>query len=99
MENIERVTTYQEKNQSRSRSYPAMQVLSLIRTKDQKSYHVDADGQSWRLYNFVDRAHSYDVVENATQAYQAGIGFGQFQNLLMIYHSQHFMNHHSVSSY
>ncbi len=83
MENIERVTTHIKKkiNQDPD-AFPDMQVLSLIKTQDQKNYHVDADGQSWRLYNFVDQAHSYDVVENATQAYQAGIGFGQFQNLL-----------------
>ena len=36
----------------------------------------------WRCYNNIEGTHTYDVVENTRQAYQAGYAFGSFQELV-----------------
>ena len=36
----------------------------------------------WRCYNNIEGTHTYDVVENTRQAYQAGFAFGSFQELI-----------------
>src|SRR5208282_3536644 len=39
-------------------------------------------GNYWRVYIFIEKARTYDVVESVTQAFQAAKAFGQFQKLL-----------------
>ena len=43
---------------------------------------MDADGDVWRMYRFIERARSYDVVESGPQAYEAARAFGEFQRML-----------------
>ena len=44
-----------------------------------KPYVVDASGNYWRVYLFIENARSYDVLETEQQAYEAAKVFGQFQ--------------------
>jgi Ser/Thr protein kinase RdoA (MazF antagonist) len=78
MKNIERVTTHlagKEPDGSR-------RVLTLVRTCEGQAWQMDAEGSFWRMYRFIEGTRSYDVVETATQAYEAARAFGEFQRML-----------------
>jgi hypothetical protein len=60
----------------------AFKVLEVIPCKDGKNFYLDADGQYWRLYTFIENAHGYNVVENTEIAYEGGKAFGLFMSLL-----------------
>jgi Phosphotransferase enzyme family len=81
MENINRVTAHlQEKltgHEDRIR-----RALALVPARDGRSYHRDEQGNYWRTYIFIEKARTYDAAESATQAFQAGRAFGEFQRLL-----------------
>src|SRR5215831_8169910 len=81
MENIERVTLHMA---GKVNGHPDRdrRLLRLIPTRDGRHWHHDAERNYWRAYNFIDRARSYDAVENTGQAFEAGKAFGRFQKLL-----------------
>jgi hypothetical protein len=60
----------------------AFKVLEIIPSKNSTNYYLDEDGQYWRLYTFIEKAHSYDVVENTQIAFEGGKAFGIFMSLL-----------------
>jgi aminoglycoside phosphotransferase (APT) family kinase protein len=82
MENIQRVTSHLT---AKSAAEPdrARRVLTLIPARDGRAWYVDAERGYWRVYRFVEGAHTYDAVESAQQAYQAARAFGHFQKLLV----------------
>ena len=43
---------------------------------------MDAEGNYWRAYHFIENARTYDAVESTEQAFQAAKAFGRFQKLL-----------------
>jgi len=81
MENIERVTAHLATQVS---GHPDRdrRVLRLIPTRSGGVLHVDAKGEYWRAYVFIDRATTYNAVESAGQAFQAAKAFGEFQHML-----------------
>ena len=82
MENIQRVTSHLtaqvEGEPDRSR-----RVLTLIPERDGQVWHVDAEGNYWRAYRFIEGARTYDAVERPEQAFQAAKAFGRFQQMLV----------------
>jgi hypothetical protein len=58
-------------------------VLTLIQTRDGRAWHMDAGGNHWRMYRFIERARTYDVVESPKQAFEVAKAFGQFQKMLV----------------
>jgi aminoglycoside phosphotransferase (APT) family kinase protein len=82
MENIQRVTSHLA---AKSAAEPdrARRVLTLIPAREGQPWHVDAEDSYWRVYRFIEGAHTYDAVESAQQAYQAARAFGLFQQLLV----------------
>lgn len=60
----------------------AFKVLEIIPTLHGDKYYLQAEGQFWRLYKFIDNSHGYDVVENTQIAYEGGKAFGIFMSLL-----------------
>ena len=58
-------------------------ALRLISTRDGGVLHVDADGNHWRAYNFIEGARTFDAIENTVQAYEAAKAFGDFQRALI----------------
>ncbi len=58
-------------------------TLTIIKTHDGKPFHRDNEGAYWRVYVFVEKALSYDVIENEQQAYEAAHAFGEFQKDLV----------------
>ena len=54
--------------------------LQVVMSHSGQPFFVDADGNFWRCYIFVDEARTYDVLEKAEQAFAAAKAFGAFQN-------------------
>jgi hypothetical protein len=46
-------------------------------------YHDEGNDTYWRVYSFVDKARTFDVIETTDQAYQAARAFGAFQSALV----------------
>jgi Ser/Thr protein kinase RdoA (MazF antagonist) len=81
MENIGRVTAHLAKKLAGT---PAAdrRVLTLVPTRDGRTFHRDATGNYWRAFPFIERARTVDTVESPAQALQAARAFGEFQKLL-----------------
>ena len=80
MENIGRVTRHQRKKfEEAGADEIDRRVLTLVPTVDGKDYFVDAHGDFWRTYVFVEDAVGIDVIENTDQAYESAKAFGEFQ--------------------
>ncbi|MCK5820392.1 MAG: aminoglycoside phosphotransferase family protein [Bacteroidales bacterium] len=83
MENVERVTSHiRKKIEANPDSNPDREVLTVIPTHNNSSYHVDSDGNFWRMYIFIWDNKSYDVVDSPEKAFEGGRMFGQFQSQL-----------------
>lgn len=83
MENIERVTRHaRQKLVEQGYDDISRRVLTLVPTLDGRSYHVDGDGNTWRVYIFIEKAQTFDQIENPGQAYEAARAFGAFTRLL-----------------
>lgn len=57
-------------------------VITLIPTLDSQLYHLDEEGNYWRMMILIDGTNSYDIVENESQAREVGKAFGEFQSYL-----------------
>ena len=81
MENIQRVTGHLR---TKLAGVPdaARQALTLIPSQAGQPWDLDAAGNYWRVYDFIERARTYDAVESPAQAYEAAKAFGRFQQLL-----------------
>ncbi|MBI9021460.1 MAG: aminoglycoside phosphotransferase family protein [Verrucomicrobia bacterium] len=80
MENIGQVTRHQRKKfEEAGAGEIDRRVLTLVPTKNGKDYYVDAAGDFWRTYVFIEDAVGIDVVESTEQAYEAAKAFGEFQ--------------------
>lgn len=83
MENIERVTGHLRARIEESGARDATRrTLTLIPTRQGRSYWVDDAGWHWRAYIFIEKARTYDTLEHPSQAYEAARAFGRFQRML-----------------
>ena len=81
MENVQRVTSHLAAKVV-GQPDSTRRVLTLISTREGRAWYVDADGNHWRVYLFIEKARTYDAVESAEQAFKAAKAFGQFQGML-----------------
>ncbi|MDO4411163.1 MAG: aminoglycoside phosphotransferase family protein [Akkermansia sp.] len=82
MRNVEKVTRHINWKVLRRVKGSAGQTLNLYPARGGRNYiEIPGDGL-WRCYNYLEGTHTYDVVENTRQAYQAGFAFGSFQDLI-----------------
>lgn len=82
-ENISRVTRHlRNKFKQKGEKEIDRKCLTLINTKTGKSYLRQEDGKYWRMYIFISDHRSYDIVENAEQAFEGGKAIGLFQAML-----------------
>ena len=79
MENIINVTSYLREEISRTGGDPKRETLTVVMTKDGKSYYTDEDGSKWRVYEFIEGAQTFDAVESNEDFYQSAVAFGKFQ--------------------
>lgn len=83
MRNVEKVTRHISWKILRRRRDAAGQTLTLYPARGGRTYiNLPEEGGMWRCYNNIEGTHTYDVVENTRQAYQAGYAFGSFQELI-----------------
>jgi hypothetical protein len=82
MENVQRVTQHAlSALQAAGCREVYRRTLTCVPAHTGKPYAVDAAGNVWRIYPFIERARGYDQIETNEQAYQAARAFGEFQNL------------------
>jgi len=79
--NIELVTSHLT---AKLKDHPdaSRRTLTLIPTADGQSFHLDSEGEYWRMYLFIEECTTYDQIESSDQAYQAARAFGHFVSLL-----------------
>ncbi|MCD8046962.1 MAG: aminoglycoside phosphotransferase family protein [Clostridiales bacterium] len=85
MENIVSVTAYLRERISQNGGDPERETLNVIPTCDGRSYYMDATGEYWRAYHFIEDASCYDRVEKPEDFYESAVTFGHFQGLLADY--------------
>ena len=78
MDNIRRVTEHLRNKENSAFKSP----MYLINTVDNGILHRDPNGNYWRLYNFIEGAATYDIIESTQQAYEGAKAFGIFQEEL-----------------
>jgi len=81
MENLQRVTAHLA---GKFASHPdaGRRSLTLVPTRDGKTFYHDEAGNFWRVFNFIERARTFDAAGSPAQAFQAARAFGEFQKLL-----------------
>jgi Ser/Thr protein kinase RdoA (MazF antagonist) len=83
MVNVERVCAHAyAKLKEAGEPNAERRTLRLIPTLEGKAWHIDAAGNRWRCYHFIEGATGHDVVRSPEQAYAAAKSFGAFQSLL-----------------
>ena len=85
MHNIVGVTKHLSEKIEKAGGNPARETLKFIPCEDGKYWHKDAEGGAWRMYVYVDRAHTYNKAESADTLRSAGKSFGRFMKLLADY--------------
>jgi hypothetical protein len=82
-ENIYRVTRHiHQKTRTASGSNISRETLMLIPAKNGLLYFQDYNGNSWRLFNFIEGSHSFQKPSSVDIAREAGKSFGRFQQYL-----------------
>ena len=76
MENARAVTEH-----LRAKDPNPRHTLRYMYTKDGLCYHIDEDGEFWRMYEFVEGL-SLDAPESDADLYQSALAFGNFQTHL-----------------
>lgn len=83
MDNIARVTRHCKTKFAADDKDASRKALTVLQTKDGKDFFVDAEGNHWRCYLFIENARTYDVPESEDQIFQAARAFGNFQKMLV----------------
>jgi aminoglycoside phosphotransferase (APT) family kinase protein len=81
-ENIRRVTEHIRAKLQVSDATLAARQLTVIDTKTSAGYHQDEQGNYWRVYNLIEAAITYDILESPELAQEAARMFGWFQRML-----------------
>jgi hypothetical protein len=82
-QNIERVTIHLRKKMSMvPGSDIKRECLMLIPAYDGKSWIIDKEGNFWRMYIFISRHKSYNIVDSPDKAFEGGKAIGRFQAML-----------------
>ena len=82
MENVQRVTSHLAARIAGEED-ATRRVLSLVPTREGRGWFVDAAGNHWRTYLFIERARTFEAVTSPRQAFEAARAFGGFQKMLV----------------
>ena len=85
MGNIASVTEFLREKIIKNQGDPERETLTLVKSVDGQNYVTDAEGNSWRVYLFVEDTISFDAVEKPEDFYESAYSFGHFQRLLSDY--------------
>ena len=104
MDNIVRVTEYLRDYLKRTGGDTERGAMTVIPTRDGRSWYHGEDDSCWRVYIFVTDTICLQQVEQPSDFYESAVAFGNFQNQLADYPAQtlhetipHF--HDTVSRY
>ncbi len=78
MSNIEQVCQHIKTKVSE----PEREAMTIIRTRDEKLYHIDDQGDYWAACLMIEPSNAYDSASTPQLAYQGGKGIGKFQSML-----------------
>jgi len=81
MQNINIVTTHIQSKLS-GFSDKELRSLKVIKTIDNKLFHIDERGNYWRTYKYIDNVKTFQKVNNKKQAFLLGKAVGTFQSQL-----------------
>lgn len=87
MNNIVSVSEFLKKKIAENGGDPKREALNFLKTKDGAYYYIE-DDCCWRIYDFIDRAFTYNIIDNKDVFENAGRSFGKFQCLLNEYPSE-----------
>ena len=83
MENIVRVTRHiRRKLEARGVRDISRRALQVILTHDGSPYFRDPEGNYWRVYDYIEKARSFDTLGSSHQAFEAARMFGGFLEML-----------------
>ena len=71
-----------QKLAERSNGVRRWDVPHIRATRDGVDYHIDESGSFWRAISFVNHSHSYETVQSANHAREAGYALGKFHSLV-----------------
>ena len=77
MKNVAAVTAFLAQRSAEARS-----CLHLIPTADGALWYRDAEGEYWRIYDFIEDSLCLQTPETPEDLYQSGVAFGSFQSML-----------------
>ena len=84
MQNVERVTSHlRKKLQALQVRDLTRRCLTIVPTRDGRSYYRDRAGEYWRTFVFIEGIQTFESVQSPAQALEAGKAFGFFQHLLV----------------
>ncbi len=82
MQNVERVTRHVRSKITAAGGDPERETLNLVPAADGCSFYQDPAGETWRVYRYIENAHTFEHVENAQHIYHTAWAFGNFQRQL-----------------
>ena len=85
MENITAVTGYLQAVLTNQGSDPKRETLCVVRTREQKDFYKDLDGEYWRCFLFIENTICLQQIDNPQQFYNSAKSFGRFLRQLKGY--------------
>ena len=79
MDNIERVTSHLKEKIELSGGDPMREAMTIIKSNDNKLYHLDDGGEYWAICQFIKDSITYEAADSPELAYSGGRGIGKFQ--------------------
>ncbi len=83
MRNIIRVTEHIRSRMQTVEPELVSRQLTVIASEKGEGFHKDDEGNFWRMYNFIENAITFNIVQSADLAYEAARMFGWFQKMLI----------------
>ena len=85
MSNIVGVTDYLRKVIAEEGGDPDRETLTVLRTRDGKSYFTDSEGRAWRVFPFIEDTVCLQAAETSELFEASALAFGRFQHQLKDY--------------
>ena len=83
MNNIVAVTSHiRKKYEEMNIPWADRGTLTFLPCKDGRYFFIDDHNNCWRVYNYVDNVYTYNSVDDEQVFCNAGVAFGDFQNIL-----------------
>lgn len=83
MENVERTTRHLRRKLTEAGTEDvSRRAMTVISARDGGSFHTDDESEIWRVYIFIEKARTYDILTSEEQAYEGARAFGRFQQML-----------------